>query len=380
MSLESLPLDILLDLPEYLHDLEDLYSLFLTSRTLFRACANPSPKAIPRLAANCGRVLFRPHPHLLIAATARQLADWAIKSNNSRYLLEIAVQGGVDNLLQLATDVAELSMEDIRRLVVYKNDVLNPLDRRLDLAAGPASVGFDGYTVCDDPETTLLSWAIYGELFHHNHDLQYLPFSPEVKPLSGLIRCKWFVHCMPNINSYHAFRFTDNEMAQYYADLYPEGNDSNKFYDQQRSMVHATEEYLNKDLWRMQFDGSPLFQANTDEGVRESFVSCAMHIGLRSLELLVPGGVEKLAGDLEDIMRGIHQRRLENELDENYDKRLRVAVRDRWLPSTHITLEMDLYFAMFRSWSYVPPDDEMFDSGIIAAVRDPPQKPGVDDG
>jgi hypothetical protein len=40
--------------------------------------------------------------------------------------------------LELAVDVAGLSMDDIRRLYVYKCDVLIPLNRRLDLEAGPS--------------------------------------------------------------------------------------------------------------------------------------------------------------------------------------------------------------------------------------------------
>ncbi|KAJ7175414.1 hypothetical protein C8R46DRAFT_1347158 [Mycena filopes] len=187
MSLVSLPAELLLNLPEFLHSLEDLYSVFSTCRILFLACANPSPKVIPRLAAN-SRVFFRPHPHVLIAATARQLADWAVQDAERRYLLETAIQGGVDCLLELAIGVAELTMDDIRRLYTYKCDVLNPLNRKLDLAAGPASGGLP-MTVCNDPETTLLSWVIYGELFHHSLELTYLPL-PNHKPLSSVIRYK----------------------------------------------------------------------------------------------------------------------------------------------------------------------------------------------
>ncbi|KAJ7725380.1 hypothetical protein B0H16DRAFT_1594772 [Mycena metata] len=136
MSLVALPAELLLDLPDFLHSIEDSYSLFSTCRTLFRTCANRNPKFIPRLAANSGRVFFRPHPHLLIAATARQVADWAVQDDERRFVLETAIQGGVDTLLELAINVSELTMDDIRNLYTYKCDVIN---RRLDLAAGPAT-------------------------------------------------------------------------------------------------------------------------------------------------------------------------------------------------------------------------------------------------
>ncbi|KAJ7366686.1 hypothetical protein DFH08DRAFT_173123 [Mycena albidolilacea] len=165
--LDALPAELLLDLPHYLQSIEDLYSLFSTCRTLYHTCCctNASPKTIFRLAASSGRVFFRLHPHLLIAATLRQLADWAVEEADHRYLLEVAIQRGVEKLLELAVDVAGLFMNDIRRLYVYKCDVLNPLNRRLDLEAGPSSEDNPAMTKCEDPETTLLSWVIYGSFF-----------------------------------------------------------------------------------------------------------------------------------------------------------------------------------------------------------------------
>jgi hypothetical protein len=156
-------------------------------------------------ASSSARVFFRPHPHILIAATARQIADWAVQHDDRRYLLELAIHGGVDKLLELALDVAGLTMDAIRRLWVYKCDVLNPLNRRLDLTAGPSAE--DALeTLCNDPETTLLSWVIYGELFHHALELAYLPL-PEYKPLGSIIRYKWFVYCMPDENSFRYLGF-----------------------------------------------------------------------------------------------------------------------------------------------------------------------------
>ncbi|KAF8208644.1 hypothetical protein K438DRAFT_281041 [Mycena galopus ATCC 62051] len=82
MSLDTLLPEFILDLPQYLHSIEDLLSLLSTCRTLYRTCANPNPQIVLRLAANSGRVFFRPHPHLLIAATACQVADWAVTKDS----------------------------------------------------------------------------------------------------------------------------------------------------------------------------------------------------------------------------------------------------------------------------------------------------------
>ncbi|KAJ6497675.1 hypothetical protein C8R45DRAFT_135609 [Mycena sanguinolenta] len=334
MSLDKLPAELLFYLP----------NICIPSRIFF-----PSS----RLAAASGRVFFRPHPHLLLAATARQLADWAVAEDHHRYLLEAAIHGGVDQLFELAIDVAGLSMDDVRRLCTYKCDVLNPLNRDLDVTAGPASSG--PWTVCNDPEMTLLSWAIYGELFHHSLELAYLLFPPQHKPLSSIIRLKWFVYCMPDINSFDYMKFSPDEIPRFFAK--GERNSASREYVdrcQQLSMDEATREFLNASLWKQELDKSPSFQA-TGGFSRELYISCAMHAGLKSLELLVPGGVEKLEADLGVIAAGIRSsadvdeedadEEKENELqaDESpansKDKRLLKLIGDPWLFNVYPSLD-----------------------------------------
>ncbi|KAJ6497680.1 hypothetical protein C8R45DRAFT_135738 [Mycena sanguinolenta] len=383
MSLDTLPAELLLYLPQYLHSIEDLLSLFSTCRTLYRACSNPNPKIVLRLAAASGRVFFRPHPHLLLAATARQVADWAVAEDHHRYLLEVAIHGGVDQLFELAIDVAGLSMDDVRRLYTYKCDVLNPLNRRLDVAAGPASG--DYMTVCNDPETTLLSWAIYGELFRHSLELAYLPFTPQHKPLSSIIRLKWFVYCVPDINSFNYMKFSPDEILEFFAK--EEGDSASWEYvdrSQQLSMVEATREFLNASLWKEELDESPSFQA-TRGFSRELYISCAMHAGLKSLELLVPGGVERLEADLGVIAAGIRSsadvdeedadEEKENELQadespaDSKDKRLFKLIGDPWLFNVYPSLAADLNFTLWSNW---PSDDDI--DQLMKAIRRPPQK------
>ncbi|KAJ7645610.1 hypothetical protein DFH06DRAFT_590729 [Mycena polygramma] len=353
MSLDTLPAELLINLPNYLHSLEDLCSLFSTSRTLYRACANPEPKVIPRLAASSGRVFFRPHPHLLIAATARQVADWAVQHDDRRLLLEQAIQGGVSKLLELAIDVAELTMDDIRNLYAYKCNVLNPLDRRLDFEAGPSSD--DSMTVCNDPETTLLSWVIYGELFHHSLELAYLPF-PRNKPLSSIIRYKWFVYCMPDVNSfdYMGFPRDGSETPQFFKEYVQSEDD--RF--QQLSMNHATEQFFTSSLWKV-LEDTPAFQATSS---RETFTSSVMHMGLKSLEVLVPGGLEKCQEDLNRIADGMREVVVT-------DGHLQQLIGDPWLWTPYPTLRSDLSFTLWGSWA-----GESDDGPLMEAIRSAPQK------
>ncbi|KAJ6466491.1 hypothetical protein C8R45DRAFT_1079695 [Mycena sanguinolenta] len=371
MSLDTLPPELLFDLPQYLYTIEDLCSLFSTCRTLYRACSNPNPKIVLRLAADSGRIFFRPHPHLLLAATARQLADWAVEEDHHRYRLEVAIHGGVEKLFELAIDVAGLSMDDIRRLYTYKCDVLNPLNRCLDLAAGPASDA--PWTVCNDPETALLSWAIYGELFHHSLELAYLPF-PQYKPLSSLIRYKWFVYCMPDFNSFHYMKFSPNwQIPQFFKEYVQ--RDDDRF--QQLSMSEAVQSFLNASTWKLELQKSPSFQT-TSGSVQESYICRAMHMGMKSLELLVPGGVEKLKADLERIATGIHisvdeeAKKLEADESLAVDSRaehLLKLVGDPWLFNAYPTLNADLNFTL---WSYWPTDDDI--DPLLKAIRSPPQR------
>jgi hypothetical protein len=386
MSLVELPPKLLSNLPRYLHTIEDLCSLFSTCRTLYRTCANPNPKIISRLAANSGRIFFRPHPHLLIAATARQVADWAVKHDDRRFLLEEAIQGGVDKLLKLAIEVSELTMDDIRRISAYKCDVLNPLNRKIDVAAGPASTG--PMTVCNDPETTLLSWVIYGELFHHTLELVYLPL-PQYKPLSSIIRYKWFVYCMPDVNSFKYMGFAAH-VPQFFEEYVQEDND--RF--QQLSMQHATRKFFKSSMWEDALQTSPSFQA-MNPVLRERYIFCIMHMGLKSLEVLVPGRPEKLEEDLHRIANGIRSlpvgadSRDEDmeDLDHMADgigarqayeffdakaERLFEWVGDPWLWTAYPTLASDLSFTLWSNWM----GDEDSDP-LMEAIRSPPKKKGT---
>ncbi|KAJ7645572.1 hypothetical protein DFH06DRAFT_589932 [Mycena polygramma] len=224
----------------------------------------------------------------------------------------------------------------------YKCDVLNPLNREIDDDAGPGSKP-SGLTVCNDPETTLLSWVIYGELFHHSLELAYLPF-PRYKPLGSIIRYKWFVYCMPDVNSftYMGFPRDGSETPQFFKDYVQSEDD--RF--QQLSMHHAIPNFFYSSMWTVEvLEDTPTFQA-MNPALRGAFTSSVMHMGLKSLEILVPGGPKKLEGDLDRVADGIR-----GVLDITAtDKHLRRLVGDPWLWTAFPTLESDLYFTLWGAW------------------------------
>ncbi|KAJ7286114.1 hypothetical protein C8J57DRAFT_1461330 [Mycena rebaudengoi] len=343
MTLDALPAELLMSLPQHLHSVEDLLSLFSTCRALYCSCSDPDPKILPRLVANSGRVFFRPHPHFLIAATARKVADWAV-----------AIQGGVEKLLELSLDVATLTMGDIRNLYAFKCDVINPLKRQL--ISAPENI-----TVCTDPEITLLSWVIYGELFHHSLELAYLPL-PEHKPLGTAMRIKWFVYCMPDETSFGNLDFGAHEISEFFQHCVRDGDRV-----QQLSMEEAIHELL--ELWQTALPHVPFEEAEPEkrQKLHTEYIHCVMHAGMKSLQVLVPGGPERLQADLERIASGIIGTPVDTATSSLLD-----SPGDPWLWNTSIGLAHDLHFTLCHRWLYSP---DPGDNSLLDAVRHPPVKP-----
>ncbi|KAJ7263994.1 hypothetical protein B0H12DRAFT_1102373 [Mycena haematopus] len=112
-----------------------------------------------------------------------------------------------------------------------------------------------------------------------------------------------------------------------------------------------------------------------------------MHMGMKSLELLLPGGVEKLEERLERIATGIRigdEEEDELQADESFAsdsdessssdskaERLKLAVGDPWLFIACPTLNYDLNFTL---WGSFPGDDEVDVAPLMKAIRSRPAK------
>lgn len=206
MQLTDLPAELIASLPNYLHSLDDLYSLVGTSRIFCNTCANTSATFPPTFAKKYGQNLLPPHPHLLLAGTARQIADWAVQSERNRQELYDAITRGNEGLQDLAVQVARLSLNDVRALHQAKIDVVNPLSRVLDLECGQGErqryrddEESSVLTVCEDVDQALYNYLIYCELFHHSVDAALDP-SMDIVPLSTELRMHWIAQCMPDNN------------------------------------------------------------------------------------------------------------------------------------------------------------------------------------
>lgn len=170
----DLPPELLLDLPLYLRNIEDFNNAASTCRTLRTIFAETHPNTILRLAAASAPTFFSPHPHVLVLATARQLAYWAMGNEERTAELRTAFQGGVEGLLEFAIPRAGLTLADIRELYNTRLDVMNVFSDKIDKMAGKqwyATPNFWGggvsepYTVDVEPDIAAYQIAIFGELF-----------------------------------------------------------------------------------------------------------------------------------------------------------------------------------------------------------------------
>lgn len=205
-SLLSLPRDILILLPEHIHNIEDYTNLASTSREL-RVCMNAAtPKSVLRLAAARSRTFFRPSPHFLVAATARELGVWARQSDAHEQELASKLENGIDALLDLALDHCGLTMERIRELHLMRFSTINPAADIIDQCVGKqwyrtprfwnGGVS-DAYTISSEPHESVFHLAIYGELFGPDLDA-FLNQNTSVRRLSVDTRIEFIKYCLPD--------------------------------------------------------------------------------------------------------------------------------------------------------------------------------------
>ena len=169
-GLLGLPVEVLQMFPTFLHDIEDYTNFSSSCRKLYAAFQHTAPKTILRLAAADSSTFFRPSPHFLVAATARQVGDWAVGNPARTAVMREAFRDGIDGLFELCLDTCGLTMDDIRRLHRLRTEIINPVTNLIDQWAGPqwqASEDYvpETYTNDCDPHRAFFQIAIYGELF-----------------------------------------------------------------------------------------------------------------------------------------------------------------------------------------------------------------------
>ncbi|ORY70255.1 uncharacterized protein BCR38DRAFT_421544 [Pseudomassariella vexata] len=174
MNLLDLPNELLCSLPNYMRDIEDFVNAASTCRKLRDVCHAAHPNTILRLAASSAPTFFSPHPYFLVAATCRQVADWAVGDTEKTAQLNEAFQGGIDGLYDLCIAKAGLTLPEISRLHLSRFTIFNPLGDKIDKMAGRqwyATPNFweggvsEPNTVDTDVDRAVFQILIYSELF-----------------------------------------------------------------------------------------------------------------------------------------------------------------------------------------------------------------------
>ncbi|KAI0450106.1 hypothetical protein F5B21DRAFT_492344 [Xylaria acuta] len=219
IGLLALPQDILILLPEYLYNIEDLMNTASTCRRLRACMAAATPKVILRLAATQSRAFFRPSPHFLATATARELGNWARESAANEQEFAIKMQGGIEGLLELALDHCGLTMERIRELHLLRFSLINPVADIIDQCVGKQwyqTPNFwdggvdDAYTISAEPSETLFHLAMYGELFAPDFET-ILNHDHNTRRLGVETRLEFVKYCVPDFACFQNGRPTPSD-------------------------------------------------------------------------------------------------------------------------------------------------------------------------
>lgn len=339
MGLVDLPTELLLVFPQHLHNIEDFVNLSSSCRTFHNVLTGTSPNTILHLAAASARVFFRPSPHFLVAATARQISHWALLSTKNYDDLREAFHGGMDSLLQLCVSKAGLTMDDIRRLHSSRFSIINPISDMIDRCAGKQWYDVpdfwnggrsDANTIMVEPERSLFQIIIYGELFSSTMDAVVTPDAPTSR-FDLDMRLDFIKYCIPDYMCWLGYDGgPDNNramevlpvgpytpckridvMAPAEVDELTELERFNLATIDHAKGITADQVGLNHILtcrtWREAWEEVRFsIGLNFDEKWRQKLWHAAVQQqGWDGLEMLRPGGVEKWRGRLQEIIDSI---------------------------------------------------------------------------
>lgn len=308
MGILQLPTELLLVLPQYLHNIEDFTNLSSSCRAFRQVCSDASPNTILRLAASSSRVFFRPDPHFLIAATVRQVSDWALLSNDNTEALRQAIQGGVYSLLDICVEKAGLTMDDIRRLHASRFSLINPTSDMIDRCAGPQFMSTSDFwnggvsnpaTISLEPTRALFQIIIYGELFASTMQA-FLEPDRALPRFDQEFRLDFIKYCIPDSMCSSYTGVTVLEVGPYVGT-------NNELMPQKESDQVGLDYLLTCRTWSEAWERVRLaIGPNFDDVPRQIMWESAVQTqGLEGLEMLRPGGLERWRPRLEEMRKDI---------------------------------------------------------------------------
>ena len=109
---------------------------------------------------------YCPYPHIVLAETARKVADWALDSEKELQL-STALQSGIDGLLELSATIAPITLHTLQLGHTARREVVLPF---LEAISKPQNDhGLGNYKMSlHDPELAIWNYVLYCELFYHS--------------------------------------------------------------------------------------------------------------------------------------------------------------------------------------------------------------------
>lgn len=285
----ALPPELLLLLVSFLRDIEDFLSLSSTCRRVRDSLKATRPNQILRLAAAADRTFFTPVPHFLVAATARQVAEWALQSPENTQTLRQAFKAGMESLFNLCLRVAGLTLADLQRLHEIRFSVINPVTDLINRITAIQSTEYgdfsdersDAASIECEPERSLFQIVIYGELFASTFESHLLP-AQSLPRFDVHTRLDFIRYCIPD---WYFERLPGNK---YLPPLDQTGPYGPEVYDLLPADAEAIDHILCREQWLCAWEDARL-QAGPDfdemwkQTMWENVVQCQ---GIEGLEMI----------------------------------------------------------------------------------------------
>ena len=331
----SLPAELLKMVLCELDTLGNLLSLSMTCRYLHTFCSDAKTALRPEFYPYYVAYHRPPNLHLLVVAVARQIADWAIQSQENRDELNERLYMGHDGLLELAGEVTRVTLKDIRAVYTKKQELLDPLCQFFEYMRfpgilenlGPDAVE-DPYSedpVCEDLETALLNFWIYCDLFHHHVDCAMAGPRKAIdmpKPLSLDTRKCFIENCIKVPYDIKLYDVEAIFRSEAFTDLKLHLCTLNTLIDMTRPSIADTQSIRG---W------------STNKCALFSVV--LLNQGEQTLKMLLPGGVDAAVDELQTVMDRVCEV-TEEELDDE-------ELVPRYQPDFWYGMERDVMMAIY---------------------------------
>ena len=211
MNVTDLPNDILTNLPHYLYCIDDWYAVIRTCRRFYHTCAT-TKATFPaffarRFTKGSLQVHHEVHRDLLVAGSIRQVADWAVKSQENRQELWDAITMEADEgLFKLDVEVARWNVDEVRAIHEAEVRIMEPLCEAIE---EESELTHEGHcfssprlddeddlechlcTHMDNVRGSLYTFVIYCNFFHADIEESYGQLPLNVGLLGSTFRRCW---------------------------------------------------------------------------------------------------------------------------------------------------------------------------------------------